>query len=156
METSTGCESDVVPSDRYAKVNFAAVDTGDILDRLSNVPITTWTYKDEGSEVRHIGPMAQDFSAAFEVGGSDKFISTVDANGVSMAALQELHRIVQKQDSRIVELEADLGQLKQAKAEPSTGILYPLYLASGLILGGLAVGGLVLTRSRIKKKVLLI
>jgi len=31
---------------------------------------------------RHIGPMAQDFYAAFKLGTDDKHIATVDADGV--------------------------------------------------------------------------
>ena len=38
------------------------------LDRLCGVPITTWNYKSQDASIRHIGPMAQDFHAAFAVG----------------------------------------------------------------------------------------
>lgn len=40
----------------------------------------------------HIGPMAQDFNAAFQLGESDRAITTVDADGVALAAIQGLNQ----------------------------------------------------------------
>lgn len=53
--------------------------------------------------VRHIGPMAQDFHAAFEVGEDDEHIATVDADGVALAAIQGLYRLVAEKDAKIAE-----------------------------------------------------
>ena len=53
------------------------------------LPISTWSYDDEPG-VRHMGPMAQDFSAAFQLGADDRHIFTLDANGVTMASIQAL------------------------------------------------------------------
>ena len=55
-------------------------------------PMQTWKYKAETGSVRHLGPMAQDFRAAFALGQDDKHISTVDEGGVALAAVQELYR----------------------------------------------------------------
>jgi hypothetical protein len=44
--------------------------------------------------VRHIGPMAQDFAAAFGFGDTDRKISFIDANGVATVAIQALYRRV--------------------------------------------------------------
>jgi hypothetical protein len=68
------------------------------------MPIRTWAYRSEDSTVRHIGPTAQDFRAAFGLGDGDKAIATVDADGVSLAAIQTLVR-------RVVQLEAQLAEL---------------------------------------------
>jgi len=54
---------------------------------------------------RHIGPMAQDFQAAFGVGADDKHIATVDADGVALAAIQGLNEILKEKESRIAALE---------------------------------------------------
>jgi len=35
--------------------------------------------------VLHLGPVAQDFHAAFGLGADDKHIATVDADGVALA-----------------------------------------------------------------------
>src|SRR5215216_1770278 len=58
-------------SDRRKKTGFAVVDTTEVLERVAELPITTWSYLSQDPAVRHIGPMAQDFHAAFEVGEDD-------------------------------------------------------------------------------------
>ena len=55
-------------SDRNAKENFAPVDTQALLAKLTALPLSTWNYKSQNPAVRHVGPMAQDFKAAFKVG----------------------------------------------------------------------------------------
>ncbi|HEY6042690.1 MAG TPA: tail fiber domain-containing protein, partial [Anaerolineae bacterium] len=77
-------------SDKNLKANFAAVDNNDVLARVRQLPLTTWSYKAEPESVRHLGPMAQDFRAAFGLGADDKSITTVDESGVALAAIQGL------------------------------------------------------------------
>ena len=60
-----------------------------------------------------MGPMAQDLYAAFGLGDSDKSITTIDADGVALAAIQGLHEIVQEKDARIVALETQNGELHE-------------------------------------------
>jgi hypothetical protein len=79
----------ITTSDRNAKENVQPADTGVILDKLAALPISTWTFKQEPSGT-HIGPMAQDFHAAFGLGNTDAGIMTVDADGVALAAIQAL------------------------------------------------------------------
>lgn len=74
----------------------------------------TWSYKAEDNGVRHMGPMAQDFRAAFNLGTDDKTISTVDTAGVTMAAIQGLYQMMQEKDRQIVQLQSELQQLKAA------------------------------------------
>ena len=57
--------------------------------------------------------MAQDFSAAFKVGADDKHIATVDADGVALAAIQGLNRVVQDKEARIQALERTVAELKE-------------------------------------------
>jgi trimeric autotransporter adhesin len=83
------------PSDRNVKQDFSAVDPEAILARVAALPIRTWSYTNEPA-VRHIGPVAQDFHAAFGVGSDDTTIATVDADGVALAAIQGLHQKVEK------------------------------------------------------------
>lgn len=99
-------------SDRDFKENFTAVDPGDILERVVTLPISMWNYKSQEAAIRHIGPMAQDFHAAFGIGEDDRHISTVDADGVALAAVQGLYRLVQERDAEIVELNARLSTLE--------------------------------------------
>jgi len=82
-------------SDRNMKENFRAVDGEGILLKLESMPISTWNYKSQDPSIRHIGPMAQDF-AGFGVGKDDKRITTVDADGIAFAAIQELAKQVRE------------------------------------------------------------
>jgi trimeric autotransporter adhesin len=96
-------------SDRNAKTNFAGVDGRDILNRLAAVPILSWNYKTQDPAVRHVGPMAQDFNAAFGVGDADKagekkFINSLDIDGVALAAIQGLNRKLEEKDAEIQQL----------------------------------------------------
>jgi len=66
------------------------VDGEDLLARLRGVPVSTWNYKAQDASVRHMGPMAQDFYAAFGVGEDSLRINTVDIDGVALAGVQAL------------------------------------------------------------------
>lgn len=78
-------------SDKNAKMAIVPVDSQDILEKVAALPVSYWTYKDEADTgVRHIGPMAQDFYAAFGTGYTEKGISSLDTGGVALAAIQAL------------------------------------------------------------------
>jgi hypothetical protein len=88
-------------SDRNMKANFTHVNGRDVLEALSDIPVQTWNYKSQAVDIRHIGPMAQDFHAAFGVGEDNTRITTIDADGVALAAIQGLYEIVQTQQTQI-------------------------------------------------------
>jgi hypothetical protein len=90
-------------SDRNLKEHFEPVDPEGIPQRVVSLPVTTWIYKKEPDSLRHIGPMAQDFHAAFSVGADDKHIAALDANGVALAAIQGLNPKVEEKDAEIRE-----------------------------------------------------
>ena len=99
-------------SDRNVKRNFTPVNSTEVLDKVAALPISTWSYiADDG--VRHLGPMAQDFYSAFNVGMDDKHISMVDADGVALAAIQGLNRKVEEKDAEMRSLQARLKKLEQ-------------------------------------------
>lgn len=77
-----------------------------ILERLASLPVYGWRYRDEPEGVRHLGPMAQDFMAAFGLGDDDRRIMCVDANGVLVVAVQALVRRIAALEARIAALEA--------------------------------------------------
>ncbi len=97
------------PSDRNVKQDFRAVETTEILEKVVAMPITEWAYKSDVA-TRHIGPVAQDFKAAFGLGSSDKSISTVDADGVALAAIQGLNH---KLEVQVTELRSENDDLRQ-------------------------------------------
>jgi Chaperone of endosialidase len=79
-------------SDRNAKERFTPVNEQALLKQLDRVPITRWGYKAQGSSIRHLGPTAQDFRAAFGLGEDNRHIDTIDSEGVALAAIQGLYR----------------------------------------------------------------
>lgn len=99
-------------SDRNKKENFIQVDGQEVLNKLAGIPITTWNYKAQDSSIRHIGPMAQDFHAAFGVGENNKHITTIDVDGVTLAAIQALYEQNQEKDTEIKELKSQLEVLE--------------------------------------------
>jgi hypothetical protein len=101
-------------SDREAKENFASVDAIGILEKVAEMPITTWNYKTQAGSTRHIGPMAQDFHAAFGVGEDERHITTVDEDGVALAAIQGLNMKLQEKDAEIQALKGRLDKLERA------------------------------------------
>jgi hypothetical protein len=100
------------PSDRNIKENLSPVSGKEVLDRLDSIPISTWNYKTQDAAARHMGPMAQDFYAAFGLGDDEHSISVVDANGVSLAAIQGLYRLLQEKDAQIVSQQRQIAELE--------------------------------------------
>jgi hypothetical protein len=94
-------------SDRARKRDIEPVDPDHVLARLADVPIYTWRYVSQPNGGRHMGPMAQDFHAAFGLGTDDRSIGSLDADGVALAALQAL-------DRRMARLRAELRALEAA------------------------------------------
>ena len=107
-------------SDRNAKENFTPVDARGVLEKVAEMPITTWNYKAQEGSTRHIGPMAQDFYAAFGVGEDERHITTVDEDGVALAAIQGLNMKLQEKDAEIQALKGRLDKLESAMSS-STG-----------------------------------
>ena len=110
-------------SSRALKTGFEAVDAGDILSRLLELPLTRWIYRESPEEGAHLGPVAEEFHAAFGLGADGTTISTVDASGVALAAIQGLNARLESenqalraqnaaQDQAISELRRELAALR--------------------------------------------
>ena len=84
-----------------------------ILERLAAIPVQTWNYKTQDPAVRHIGVIAQDFASAFQVGEDDKHISTVDADGVALAAIKGLYELVREKDAEMRTKESEIQDLNK-------------------------------------------
>ncbi len=99
-------------SSRLFKEGFAALDVSEVLSKVVAMPITQWSYRNS-SEGDHIGPMAEDFHAAFGLGSDDQHIATVDADGVALAAIQGLNQKLEAENAelkaRLAAIEAQLG-----------------------------------------------
>jgi endosialidase-like protein len=125
-DLATGC--DLAPgsgtwsctSDRHRKENFSDEDGQRILARIAGLPVQSWNYRTQNPAIRHLGPTAQDFFAAFGLGGVEggagreaaSTINTVDMDGVSLLAIQALERRTQEQAREIEALQADNAGLR--------------------------------------------
>ncbi|MFZ0451640.1 MAG: tail fiber domain-containing protein, partial [Desulfatiglandaceae bacterium] len=62
-------------SDRNKKTDIEPLDSETVLETIARLPVSTWRFKTEDPQIRHAGPMAQDFYAAFRLGSDDKSIN---------------------------------------------------------------------------------
>jgi trimeric autotransporter adhesin len=108
MTMGPGASTWSAVSDRDRKENFAPVDGEDVLRRLRQVPVTSWNYIAEGREVRHIGPMAQEWHAAFPLNDDPLTINQGDFDGVNLAAI----RALDARTRNVPELERELARLR--------------------------------------------
>jgi hypothetical protein len=102
-------------SDSNSKTDFEPIKPREILSKVAALPVTAWHYKHDRKRL-YIGPMAQDFHAAFGLGSGDKTISTLDSDGVMYAAIQGLVEELKDRDQQMADRDAKIGELK-AKME---------------------------------------
>ena len=114
VSLAPGGTSWAVISDRNLKKDFAPINPMAILEKLAAMSVTQWHYNWEEKETPpHIGPMAQDFKAAFYPGSDDKSITTLEADGVAFAAIQGLNQKLEQKETEIAELKGRLEKLEQ-------------------------------------------
>ncbi|NML22554.1 hypothetical protein HHL16_16855 [Pseudoflavitalea sp. G-6-1-2] len=140
-------------SDVHRKRNFQDISDNDILARICRLPIKSWNYKTENDQIRHIGPTAQDFYAAFGLGTDEKAIGTVDADGVALAGIQALdaRTNLHTQHMKTLASENELLQQRLTALEKivasgkneQAGLSIPLFL----LIAGVGIG-LMLGRKR--------
>ena len=121
IDTSTGAYLStagfwVSLSDRNSKAEFEELDLLALLERLEQMPITSWRYKTEDG-VRHVGPTAQDFMAAFGLGSDARAIGSIDADGVALAAAKGLYGLLQERERELLQLEQRMAELEARVAE---------------------------------------
>jgi hypothetical protein len=96
-------------SSRTLKDDLEPVDTDAVLRAVARLPISTWHYRSEAVAVRHLGPMAEDFSRLFHLGQDDRHIATVDEEGVALAAIKALSARSAGQSRTIASLKSRLA-----------------------------------------------
>jgi hypothetical protein len=100
-------------SSRMLKENFNAVDGEEVLTRMRSIPVSQWNYISEGRQVRHLGPVAEDFRAGFSLGINDSGIGLLDIDGVNFAGVKALEARTRSQAERITQLEGQVAELRQ-------------------------------------------
>ncbi len=130
-------------SDANSKHLFRELSGEDVLEKIARMPITEWSYKSQDASIRHIGPTAQDFHAAFGLGESTEHIGTLDAGGVALAAVKALESRSREMRARDEDLTAQadrLGRENAALAERNAaleGALESLRQSHAVLLGRL-------------------
>jgi len=111
-------------SDSTKKENYRPVDGNAFLQKIADMKLGSWNYKNQERTRRHYGPMAQEMFANFgsdDIGniGNDTTIATTDIDGVIMIAIQALVKEKEQQQTQITqlkrELEATLTEMKKLK-----------------------------------------
>jgi len=159
VELAPGAGAWTISSDRNLKANYTPVDSLQVLNALGGISIGTWNYKSQPASIRHLGPMAQDFYAAFGVGETDTGINTVDGQGVALAAIQGLRILDQQKDAQLAAQQAQIsalqGTVTQLQAEQTGenarlqalaagGVSAPAAPPAAINLGWLLFGALLL------------
>ncbi|QSQ17297.1 tail fiber domain-containing protein [Myxococcus landrumensis] len=113
-------------SDRNEKDDFRNVDGEALLGKVANLPISTWRYKREQADVRHMGPVAQDFRATFGLGTDNKSIGLLDISGVNLAAIQALEvrtRELREKSAEVDALKSEMAELKRTMSRLEAAVL---------------------------------
>lgn len=106
-------------SDMNVKSNILNLDYSNIFKKISELKISTWSYKDvDNKNLRNYGPMAQDFFKLFgkdELGhfGSDKEIISNHITNVGFAALKGLIEENERTNLKLDELKSEQTEILQ-------------------------------------------
>ena len=117
MKLTAGSSAWAAVSDSTRKRNIRLVDTRSILEKVARLPIKQWSYKAQDPSVEHVGPMAQDFWNLFHLSDDSLSISTIDPDGIALAAIQELHHQNQELQKELTALRARLQTLEAAQQQ---------------------------------------
>lgn len=99
-------------SSRAIKENFGRLNPHSVLDQVGKLTVAVWNYKTDDDSVRHIGPMAEDFREAFELGTDPQHLAPSDVAGVALVAIQGLRETVNEKDRQLAELSDRISQLE--------------------------------------------
>jgi hypothetical protein len=101
-------------SDRNKKENFEEIPDEEILELLLAIPTYKYNFKDSDARIKNYGCMAQDFYAAFKLGGDDeidaddsptipsRMMATSDVVGVCMAAIKGLNAKISRLENDLI------------------------------------------------------
>ena len=99
-------------SDARTKVRLRELDTDDVLAKIAAMPVTEWSYEAQDAGIRHMGPTAQDFHAAFGLGEDPLRIGTLDADGVALAGVKAVEVRTRHLSERLAAFETENAGLR--------------------------------------------
>lgn len=120
VELAPGAGAWSTLSDRNAKENIETIDAQEYLELLQKIEVYKWKYKSQDSSITHIGPMAQDFYSAFQLGTDSTVINSGDFDGINMLLLKALYEkteALSNQDQKVKTLEEQLNLLQNQRLE---------------------------------------
>ncbi|GAA6184275.1 tail fiber domain-containing protein [Aliiglaciecola sp. NS0011-25] len=103
-------------SSRTYKTNILPIDVDSIIAKLANLPMATWSYLNN-TEVQHIGPMAEDFYAAFEFGADEKHIAPGDMAAIALITAKKLNEDTVSLSEKVQQKDAEISELKSQLAD---------------------------------------
>ena len=132
-----------VLSSRAAKDDLTPVDPSAVLAEVTRLPLLEWSYLGD-SAVRHLGPTAEEFRAAFLLGRDERSINPLDLAGVALAAIQGLRsevieladrgetalRLLRERDQELTRLRSDRDDLRR-RIEDLEGVVRTLAASAG-------------------------
>ena len=117
VEMAAGGSSWLVVSDANMKEHFRDLSGEDVLSKIARMPVKEWNYKTQDASIRHVGPTAQDFHAAFGLGENPLRINTIDADGIALAAVRALEARTRDLRDENARLSADNDAIRKANDE---------------------------------------
>lgn len=99
-------------SSRDIKESIAVVNGSAILEKLSRLSISEWSY--EGDENgRHMGPMAEDWYQIFGLGPDNRHIAPKDMAGVALVGVKELQQKTNRLEMENKKLRRRLAEMEE-------------------------------------------
>jgi hypothetical protein len=117
VELLPGAGAWSILSDRERKENILSVNPQEYLNRLDSIDVFSWSYIAQDSSITHIGPMAQDFYATFQLGLDSTTINSGDFDGVNLLLLKALNERVSEIQLQEVELNRMREELAALKTQ---------------------------------------
>ena len=116
VELAPGGSQWLALSDLNVKHHFRDLDGEEVLVKFAAMPVREWSYKEQDAAIRHIGPTAQDFHAAFGLGEDPLRIGTLDADGVALAGVRALEARSRQQADELATLKLEIARLRELVA----------------------------------------
>lgn len=128
VELASGAGAWSTVSDSTQKEHFETLDYQEVLRKLQSIEVSEWNYIAQADSIRHVGPMAQDFYAAYGLGHNETSITTTDIDGVNLAAIKAL-----AEQSKVLEAKANELEIMRQK---QTELLHRIDRLEALLIQG--------------------